>query len=296
MRLALGILAGLCSGLVFSGAAVAQKRAMNELGQGGKSFSRLLRSPLWLGGFVASFLLGAPLNVAAYAALGPVLPPALGAIGLAAAPLLARAFLGERQPPASYLGAFAIALAVASLGASGLVLAPERVPWTEAGFLSRAALGCATVLALVLLLVALGLRAGQGGQLALTLAAGGAQALVNACMTPLAAQIAPLASGSLGAGGLTVAAVAGLAMAALNLAAIAVAQLALRRGEAGTVLPLQQLPLQLIPIAFHVAVYRGSLGGSSSRLALAAGLLLLSLGSMALGFRGRAFLKAGRRS
>ncbi|MFH2113787.1 MAG: hypothetical protein ABIJ86_04690 [Spirochaetota bacterium] len=106
-----GVIAGILSGLVFTASSIAQKHAINAIGTETPLFRKLVRSTLWLAGFAASFAIGAPLNMAAYIAIGPTLPPSLSAISLAAVPVLARLFLGDRPPTRSCVGAAAIALA-----------------------------------------------------------------------------------------------------------------------------------------------------------------------------------------
>jgi hypothetical protein len=283
VRLVLGVLAGVFSGLVFTASSIAQKRAINAIGTDTPLFRNLVRSPLWLAGFVASFAVGAPLNMAAYMALGPTLPPALSAISLAAVPLLARAFLGDRPPVRSYAGAATVALAVALIGFSGLSIAPERVDWLDGDFLSRAGIAIAGITAAALCCVAFGLRSRPAAGYSFALAAGCAQALTNAFMAPIAGQLAAIVAGSRGMAGLAVAALASVALAAVNFIAIALAQLALRNGVAATVIPLQQVPIQVIPIILHIWLYSGSLARVPGAVLLAPGLVLLIAGSFALG-------------
>jgi hypothetical protein len=107
-------------------------------------------------------------------------------------------------------------------------------------------------------------------------------------MAPLAGQLGLLATGGLGLLGWLTVGGAGLALAAVNFGAIAIAQLALRRGAASMVIPLQQLPVQLLPLVFHAALYRGSFGSASKAILLASGLVFLLVGFFALEGRGKA--------
>lgn len=284
MRQALGILAGILSGLVFTSSSIAQKRAIDSIGAGAPLFRNLVKSPLWLAGFAASFAIGAPLNMAAYMAIGPTLPPALSAISLAAVPILARVFLGDRPPARSYAGAAAVALAVACIGLSGLAIAPESVDWLDHSFLLRAAIAVSCAAAVSAVCVGLGLRSRSAGGAFFALSAGVAQALTNAFMAPIAGQLGLLVAGSFGAAGLVIAGTVSVALAAVNFGAIALAQLALCKGVAVTVIPLQQLPIQAIPIILHVWLYRGSLGEAPETALLGSGLALLLAGAYALGF------------
>ena len=283
MRYLLGIIAGILSGFAFAAASIAQKRAMNDIGADAPLFRNLLASPLWIGGFVGAFVLGAPLNMASYMALGPTLPPALSSIGLAAVPLLARRFLGERPPARSFAGAAAIAIAIACIGISGIAIKPESVDWVDRSFLIRAAMAVGCIAALAAACLVSGLLPRSRGALPFALAAGAAQALMNAFMAPIAGQLGRLVSGGLGAAGLIIAGSAGLALLAANLGAIAIAQLALRKGRAATVIPFQQLPIQIVPLILHAALYRESFGGRTEMALLASGLALLIAGAFALG-------------
>lgn len=288
MRYMLGVLAGILSGLAFTASSIAQKRAIDEIGVEAPLFRNLVKSPLWLAGFAVSFAIGAPLNMAAYMAIGPTLPPALNSIGLAAIPILARVFLGERPPARSYAGAAAIALAVACIGLSGIAIAPESINWLDRSFLLRGAITVGCILVFSAACIGFGLYSRSSGVISLALAAGAAQALANALMAPIAGQLGLLVSGSLGLIGLIIAGAASIALAAVNFGAIAVAQCALRKGSAAVVIPLQQLPIQVVPIIFHVAMYRGSFGGTGKTALLTAGISLLIVGAFALGRVGKA--------
>jgi len=288
MRQVIGVLSGILSGLVFTASSIAQKRAINAIGTDAPLFRNLVKSPLWLAGFIASFAIGAPLNMAAYVAIGPTLPPALSAMSLAAVPVLARIFLGDSPPARSYAGAAAVALAVAFIGLSGLAIAPENVDWLDQAFLMRACISIACIAVFAVLCTGLGLRSQSPGGNAFALAAGTTQAATNAFMAPIAGQLGMLVSGGLGASGWVIAGGASIALAAVNFSAIALAQLALRKGVAATVIPIQQLPIQAIPIILHVWLYRGKLGEAPELALLASGLVLLFAGSSALGFSKKA--------
>lgn len=220
----------------------------------------------------------------AYVAIGPTLPPALSAISLAAVPVLALVFLGDRPPARSFAGAAAVALAIAFISLSGLAIAPESVDWLDRAFLVRAFVSIACMAASAVVCTGLGMRSQSPGGNAFALAAGTTQAATNALMAPIAGQLGILGSGSLSASGWIIAGMASVLLVAVNVGAIVLAQLALRKGTAVTVIPLQQLPIQAIPIILHVWLYRGNLGEGPEPALLTLGLVLLLAGSYALGF------------
>jgi len=174
-------------------------------------------------------------------------------------------------------------IAIILISQSGIAIAPENVDWVDPSFLARAAASVGCIAAVTAACLLFGMRSRSGGGVGFALAAGAAQALMNTFMTPIAGQLGLLVSGSLGVAGLFIAGAAGLALAAVNFGAIAVAQLALRKGNAAAIIPIQQLPIQVLPLVLHVALYRGSFGGTAQTVSLAAGLVLLIAGSFALG-------------
>ncbi len=280
MRYLLGVMAGIVSGLVFSASSIAQKKAMNAIGLNAPVLKKLLKSPLWLGGFAASFALGAPLNMASYVALGPTLPPALASIGLAAIPLMSRVFLGERIASRTWFGTAMIAAGVALVGFSGIAIAPESIAWLDAGFLLRAGFSIGAVVLATTACFFIGLRSGSAS-LFPAIAAGLAQAVSNVFMGPIAGQIGRFFSGRLDFAGLAIIAGASLFLLGINAVAILLAQIALRRGTASAALPIQQLPVQLVPLFFHVFLYRGTLDSPAALACAAVGFPLLAAGALA---------------
>lgn len=282
MRYLLGVAASILAGLVFTACAIAQKRAINAIGREKSLLRNLLQSPLWLVASVSSFIIGTPLYVSAFVAIGPTLPPALCSIGLAAVPVFARIFLGERPGVRSFVGAAAVAAGVGLIGLSGISILPESVVWLEPGFLVRASFVIGGIIAAALAFLAVGLRPGERSALPLAFAAGSILAVSNALIGPAAGQLGLLAAGKTDIVDLAIMGVVGILLIVVNLAAFAVAQLALRRGDAASVIPLQQIPIQLLPLLIHTLVYRGTLGASKSVVFLCSGLAALLLGAFAI--------------
>ncbi len=276
MRYFLGVLAGIVSGLVFAASSIAQKKAMNAIGQDMPVVKSLFRSPLWLAGFSASFLIGAPLNMAAFVALGPTLPPALGSIGVAAIPIMARLFLGERIVRRSYLGTSLIAGGIILMALSGISLTAESIDWLDRDFLFRAFLSIGLVALAAAAFWLAGFKSIRMPHF-LAISAGLALAIANAFMGPISGQIGRFLSKKLDLTGLAIVASASLILIAVNAVAIVLAQIALKRGTAALVVPLQQIPIQITPLFFHVVLYREALESPSA-------VLLVSLGASFLVF------------
>jgi hypothetical protein len=282
VRYLLGILAGLAAGFIFTAASIAQKSAIDALKVDAPLFRNLVKSRLWLAGLASSFILGAPLNMASYAAIGPTLPPALASIGLAAVPVLARIFLGERPPMRAYAGAAAISAGIGLLGLSGASMAPEGFDWLETGFLARGSIAAAFAAIFATACIAAGMRSRVAGAAAFALAAGMLIALTNAFMGPFAGELGILVSGRSTSRDISIILFASMGLIAVNILSIVIAQISLRKGRAASVIPLQQAPIQLFPLLMHFLVYRESSSGMKTALVIIGAALILS-GSSALG-------------
>jgi drug/metabolite transporter (DMT)-like permease len=282
LRYVLGITAGILSGIVFAAASVIQKKAVNTVDPAEPLIRKLIRSPLWLMTLALTFFVGTPLNFACYAAIGPTLPPALGAIGLVAVPVLARMVVKERPRLREYLGAGAVAAGVVLMTLAGLSLNPEGMDWLEPSFLLRAASSLGGVLFFALALFALGKRVSALAGFFFALSAGCGFALSNSLITPIAGQVWNFIADGFDGGGFAIAISVGACLLAINVAAIALSQFALRKGKATNIIPLQQVPVQLIPILLHVALYRQAISADGI-LPLVCGVLLLLAGVLALG-------------
>lgn len=282
LRFVLGITAGILSGIVSAAASVIQKKAVNAIDPTEPLIRRLIRSPLWLMTLAMTFFVGSPLLFACYAAIGPTLPSALGAVGLVAVPVLARMVVKERPRLREYLGALAVAAGVVLMTLAGLSLNPEGMDWLDPSFLLRAAYSLGGVLLIALALFFLGRRVPILAGLFFALSAGCGFALSNSLITPVAGQLWNFMVDGFDGDSFAIAISVGACLLAINVAGIALSQFALRRGKASNIVPLQQVPVQLVPIFLHVALYRKAITAEGI-LPLVCGVLLLLAGVLALG-------------
>jgi drug/metabolite transporter (DMT)-like permease len=286
-RYLLGILAAAVGGVIYMAASVLQKRAVSAIDPGAPLMRRLLRSPLWLAAFGASFALGVPLSLVAYLAIGPTLPPALACIGLAAVPVLSRLVLGERPSVSAWIGAGAVALGVAFIGLTGLSINLEGVSWLDRSLLLRAGGAYVAILCLGLIAVAIAAASPIASGPCLAIAAGFMQALANALMAPVTGGLGNLLARRSDPSGFLIALAAGAALVASSSTAVVLAQLAYRRGLAVRMVPLQQVPVQIVPPILHILVYGQTVSGTWVIAALSLGVAALLVGGFALSARSK---------
>jgi hypothetical protein len=113
------------------------------------------------------------------------------------------------------------------------------------------------------------------------------QALANALMAPVAGGMGNLLAGRSDPSGILIALAAGAALVASSLTAVVLAQLAYRRGLAVRMVPLQQVPVQIVPPILHVLVYSRVISGAWAIAALSLGVAALLVGGFALGAKSK---------
>jgi hypothetical protein len=149
--------------------------------------------------------------------------------------------------------------------------------------LLRAGGAGAAILCLGLIAVAIAAVSPIASGPCLALAAGFMQALANALMAPVTGGMGNLLAGRSDRSGILIALAAGAALVASTLTAVALAQLAYQRGSAVRMVPLQQVPVQIVPPILHVLVYGRAISGAWTIAALGLGVIALLAGGFALG-------------
>lgn len=282
-RYALGVCAALGAGAAYNAGQLVQKIAVSRLpapdagGLRSGLFVRLLASRQWLAGFAVTLLVGTPLNLVAALWLGPAILPGLMSLGLVVLAVGAVTVAGERLGAADVAGIALVMAGIALIGTSRL-----RIDVSDAGLQAPAVLRrlavftlCTASLGTALLTTAARTRGARGPLRAL--AAGLFFAPTNLWL----AEVMHAADHWLAGGPIR----ESLGIAAASLAVIAassatgtiVIQHAYRVGDASRIVPIQMVPLQVVPILAFLLVFRTA-PPSAWALPLAAGGAALVLG------------------
>jgi hypothetical protein len=251
-----GIAAAVGSGLAFNTGLFLQQSAVKRLPVGARPFPAVLRSSVWLAGFAIQFVLGAPLNILSTGLIGPALTPGLIAVGLGILPLLAAVKDKTRIRSRELAGLACVVGSAVCIGLSRLTVTMSPAMLADVSLLLRTAalVGAAVVLALLLGAAGARTKRRAAGYL-LTLAAGLWLGTTGPAVGFLAAALQRLPQGIdrmllLAGGTALLVAVAG------SVLGIAVTQRAFQHGSAHVLVPIQYLPVQMIPLLSFFLVFR----------------------------------------
>jgi hypothetical protein len=286
-RYAVGALLAVASGAVLNLGVLIQKKAVNLVpADGANLMARLIRDRKWVGGLLLQFVVGTPMYAAAQIFIGPALIPGLMATGLVVLALGSPLVAGESLRTRDFVAVGIVVVAVALFGLSRLSIDLGKVD-VLAGTLALRFVGmtvAASVLAAVLYLLS-GIRAGWRGNLVI-LASGLLYALGNLWLGATMGALSRIVEGgratALIAGGAAALAV----VIATNVVSMVWTQTAFQHGKAATLMPLQQVPIQIVPAVSYFAVFLMSPPAPSSPFLVVAGVALIVAGSTILGSGG----------
>ena len=283
-----GVLLAILAGTAYNLGNVLQKKAVDSLPRSLERrafYAALLRRPLWLAGFLVQVLLGTTSLLLAQLFIGPALIPGLMATGLIALTVGSVLLVGERPAAGELVGIALLIVAVGLLGLSRLTIELARYDLYGRDLLWRTALFTGAGAALALALEVLRRRRPREGGLLPALGAGCLLAVSNYWTALLAGAAAQLLHPPLAWREAALFLVAALVLLAANALAIHLTQAAFRRGRASRVVPIQQLPIQLAPVAVYLFVFGLRPPTPLSLALLAAAVVLILAGTVLLGRR-----------
>jgi hypothetical protein len=279
-----GALLAVLAGAVLNLGVLIQKKAVNATPAGpGPLMGRLLRNRVWMGGFALQFLLGSPMYAGAQLLIGPALIPGLMATGLIVLALGSPLVAGEPVRGSDWAGVALIIVAVALLGLSRLSVDLRVIDVFGGPLLVRLAVSTAAlaVLAFGLQTASRGVPGARGPLL--ILGSGILFALGNLWLGVLMAGFARLFLGEVTTRNLAGVAAAAALVAATNLLSVVWTQNAFREGRATMLVPLQQVPMQVIPAASYFVVFLQAPADASSVLLAGLAVTLILGGAVVLG-------------
>jgi drug/metabolite transporter (DMT)-like permease len=291
----LGVASAIGAGITFNLGMVVQKVAVRRQptrsvapGQAGL-MRQLVRSPLWLAGFALQFFVGMPLYMLAQAYLGPALIPGLMAIGLIVMAIAAVWLAHEVLDLSDVAGIVLVVVAVALIGVSGLRIDMQRIDVYEREFLARLVFFTAAVAGLSLGCHALQRRSLRACGVLRTLNAGLLFVQSNLWLGVIMAILARWGAGQFSLWDLVPAAAAAAITFAGSMLGIAETQRAFQAREATRLVPIQSVPVQILPLASYFAVFRLAPSGPAALPLAGLGAAVILAGSALLARRQVAF-------
>jgi hypothetical protein len=254
-RYLLGVAFAVVSGAVFNAGALIQKLGVMRCGGGAKLMRRLIKNPLWVAGFTLQMVIGSPLNMFALAMIGPAIIPGLSSIGMVVLAVGAVRFAGEKFRPGEIVGIVLVMLAVTVFGFSGMSVDMRAVGIYTAPFLIR--LG---VYAAVLTLLSLACHAAQkryvnARGVLRTINAGLLFAQSNLWLGVITQLLSDWITARFALSYFPYILVTSAVVAATSMLGIAETQRAFAVGEASKLIPIQNVPAQILPILAYFTVF-----------------------------------------
>jgi len=217
--------------------------------------------------------------------VGPALVPGLMAAGLIFLAVGSVKLIGESLKAPEITGIIIMILAIVLLGASNLVIPVETFYFLEMGFLVRI-----TLFSLILVLIMVGLvivnrRSTRFRATSLALISGVLFALSNYWIAPMMGTIAHVFDGTFVLPELVLFAVACITLVMTNVFGLGTLQTAFKTGQANLLVPIQQIPIQVVPALVYLVVFALLPPSVESILLLLAGIGLIIISSFFLGRR-----------
>ena len=249
----LGIAIGLLSGVSNNFGIVLEKKALNKLPEGKKVGRHLLKNPLWLIGFICNIVITTLLSFAAQFYIGPTLVPGLEATGMIILIVGSLRLLKESFKAPELIGIGLMIAAIFFLSFSQLAIDINETPTTD--FLVRV-----SIFTIIMILGSLTVRILRRKFTTLkgilyALESGFMFALNNFWIAPLLGTVDNVFGGTFETNALILFIMAIITLPIVNYQGIFLLQKALEFGQASSMRPIQQAPIQIVPLFYFFAIF-----------------------------------------
>ncbi|HUX99888.1 MAG TPA: hypothetical protein VMV49_10060 [Candidatus Deferrimicrobium sp.] len=251
----IGILIALLSGSSNNFGIVLEKKALNKLPEGKKVGRHLLKNPLWLTGFIFNIVITTFLGFTAQLLIGPTLVPGLEATGMIILAIGSLKILKEDIKIQEVMGILLMIIAIFFISFSKLSIDLNTYNLATLGFLTRSIIFTVIFIIGSFILKFLRRKYTHYKSILYALDSGLMFCLINFWIAPLLGTIDNIFSGSFLFTELILFILAiGILMIA-NYFGIFLLQKALEIGQASNMRPIQQSPIQIVPIFYFLLIF-----------------------------------------
>jgi hypothetical protein len=286
----LGVFFAILCGILINGGLLCQKKAINDIPKEArkKRFMRTLAGkPLWLVGFLLEFVGGAVTFMLAQNYIGPALVPGLMATGFIVLAVGSVWILDETLNISEYTGILMLIFGVALLGLSALEIRNETVreALSDPDAVSRIAIFTVTMFGLWALTHFAAVKSKTHKGVIMGFSNGFPFSLSNFWIAPLLAVVWIVLGGGGTSEQIVFFIVSCIIMIAVNLLGIRQTQEAFKFADAHSVIPMQQIPVQIAPLLYYYFVFSLTSPSGRSALFILTGALLIVVSGFFLGRR-----------
>jgi hypothetical protein len=280
----LGVVLAIASGVSNNYGTVLQKKVVNKYKDDSKFFRRLIKNPLWLFGLVLQYGIGSILYFMAQLFIGPTLIPGLMSAGLIVLAIGAVRIVGEYLKATEVLGIILMMTAIAFIGFSNMNIDLSQQNFLDLDLFYRTLLFTGIIYFFAFLLYFLYIKDIAKG-ISLSLYSGFQFALSNFWVGPLIGVLISILSGKAAILELILLILAISILTLTNIFGTSSIQKAFREGQASNLIPIQQVPIQIAPVFYYLAVFLLPIPNILSLLFLIVGITLVVISSFLLGRR-----------
>ncbi len=280
----IGVFLAILSGIFSNIGAVLQKIVVNKVPDEAKLMRSLIKNPIWLLGLISGMGVGAALFMLAQLYIGPTLIPGLMAAGLIVLAIGSIKILGEELEVSEIIGIFLMIGAIAFIGFSGMDIKIALIDFLNIDLIIRITI-FTIILFLFALICELLQRKGIYKGIFLANLSGTMFALSNFWISPLLGTIAHVLSGRFILDELLIFTTASIILVLVNMLGIAKIQEAFRVAKASHMVPIQQVPIQIVPPFYFIIVYLLPIPNLLSIIFLTVGIGLVLISSYTLAKR-----------
>jgi hypothetical protein len=254
----LGIFLAISAGINNNLGSVLQKKVVNDLPpeEREKKFLRnLIRKRLWLTGLLLQYALGSVLMLLAQVYIGPALVPGLHAVGLIALAIGSIKIVGESLRRQEVFGIALLMLAAALFSLSELEISIPTYDFLETSFLIRLGAFTGILIAAMVLLYIIKRTRFRLRAISLALISGILLAISGYWIAPMLATIVHVFEGSFVLVELVLFTISCITLVLSNIFAVGTIQDAFKTGNASLLIPIQTLPMLVVPGFVFLVVF-----------------------------------------
>jgi hypothetical protein len=245
-----GVALAVASGISNNMGTLLQKKVVNDLPAEAKEqrfFRSLVKHPVWFVGLLLQLAIGTAFFMLAQVYIGPALIPGLMGVGLIVLAIGSVWLIGESLTRTEIIGITLIMGATFTIAFSELVINIVVFNFLETGFLMRVTLFTSAIVTMILILEASHRRWTRVRAVARALMSGLFIAMSNYWIAILMATIVHVFDGTFVLLELVLFAISAVILVLDNIFALSTLQTAFLSGQANLIIPIQQLPIQIIP-------------------------------------------------
>jgi hypothetical protein len=283
-----GVVLAVASGVFNNVGTLLQKKVVNDLPAEAKEqrfFRSLVKNPLWLAGLLFQLAIGTVFFMLAQIYIGPALIPGLMAVGLIILAIGSVKLIGESLTRTEVIGITLIMAAIFTIAFSELVIDIVVFDFLETGFLMRVTLFTSAIVATILILEASHRKWTRIRAVARALMSGLFIAMSNYWIAILMATIVHVFDGTFVLLELVLFAISAAILVLDNIFALGTLQSAFLSGQANLIIPIQQVPIQIIPGFVFLLIFFLPIPSALSLVLFFGGVGMIVMSSFLLGRR-----------